>query len=326
MPNQLKLVDVLGANRSLGASNPRDHVYAALSMVVDPRIKDMKPDYSLSVTDVFIDSVEWFFNGPESVFDVLGFVEARVKDVATSIKTQDIFAQLSAESQSTESLTDLPSWVPDWTATYTHIPFLKKAFLGNANSTGYYTASGAHSILKPKISLGDSRRTLEVDGFAVDVIEKLSTPGLNQVRTDHAIEMSWKAFIPEGVYFTGESMNDVYLRTVVADMTYLYNIDRRRGGKMQWNGTEQFGTALKCATFGRCFAITRNRYMGLVRKDVNVGDQVFVLLGGEVLYVLRPHEDHHLFMGECYMHGLMDGEAMEWLKDGRAALKRLRIR
>lgn len=95
---------------------------------------------------------------------------------------------------------------------------------------------------------------------------------------------------------------------------------------MRWDDNELCGTALKCATFGRRFATTRGGYMGLVRKDVAVGDEVFVLLGGEVLYVLRPERDHYLFVGECYLHGLMDGEAMRWLEDGRASVRGLEIR
>jgi len=45
-----------------------------------------------------------------------------------------------------------------------------------------------------------------------------------------------------------------------------------------------------------------------------------------VLYVLRPEGDHYLFAGECYIHGLMDGEAMRWLEDGRASVEGLEIR
>ena len=36
-----------------------------------------------------------------------------------------------------------------------------------------------------------------------------------------------------------------------------------------------------------------------------------ILLGGKVPYILRevgPGE--HYFLGECYVHGIMDGEAM----------------
>lgn len=42
------------------------------------------------------------------------------------------------------------------------------------------------------------------------------------------------------------------------------------------------------------------------------GDEVCVLYGGKAVYVLRPKEDriHHTYIGEAYVFGLMDGEAL----------------
>jgi hypothetical protein len=34
-------------------------------------------------------------------------------------------------------------------------------------------------------------------------------------------------------------------------------------------------------------------------------------LGGSVLYILRPRGNEYEFIGECYVHGLMDGEALQ---------------
>lgn len=157
-------------------------------------------------------------------------------------------------------------------------------------------------------------------------IKELKEPGLNTNKMDYTTELSWRPLALEGLYNTGESLEDAYLRTIVADMTYHCYLDRRLRGKMTWNDHGLSGTALKCATFGRCFTVTEQRYMGLVRKDEEIGDEAFVILGGEVLYVLRPVESHYLFVGECYMHGLMDGEAMDWFMDGRAAVKEIGIR
>jgi hypothetical protein len=47
-----------------------------------------------------------------------------------------------------------------------------------------------------------------------------------------------------------------------------------------------------------------------------------------MFYVLRPqfggeNGDEYIFIGECYVHGFMDGEAMEFLKDGSAVLEQI---
>ena len=49
------------------------------------------------------------------------------------------------------------------------------------------------------------------------------------------------------------------------------------------------------------------------------------LLGGQVLYVLRPrgsftNAPKHEYIGECYVHGLMDGEVVKWVKEGSAGI------
>ena len=43
-----------------------------------------------------------------------------------------------------------------------------------------------------------------------------------------------------------------------------------------------------------------------------VGDRVCVLFGGQVLYLLRTKSGdvEHEFIGECYVHGNVDGEAV----------------
>ena len=47
-------------------------------------------------------------------------------------------------------------------------------------------------------------------------------------------------------------------------------------------------------------------------KDTGKGDTVCVFLGGKVPFVL--HQEHseleYLLLGECYVHGIMEGEIM----------------
>ena len=47
-------------------------------------------------------------------------------------------------------------------------------------------------------------------------------------------------------------------------------------------------------------------------KNAEVGDVICVFYGGHVPYVIRPCDNgRYTFVGHCYVHGLMDGEAME---------------
>jgi hypothetical protein len=60
---------------------------------------------------------------------------------------------------------------------------------------------------------------------------------------------------------------------------------------------------------GRRFLISSNNYIGLAPTEAQVGDEIFVLAGSSVPFILRPENGHHLVIGEGYVHGLMDGEA-----------------
>lgn len=54
-------------------------------------------------------------------------------------------------------------------------------------------------------------------------------------------------------------------------------------------------------------------FLGIGPRETEPGDLVFILLGAGVPYILRRHsQDGKLqLIGEAYVHGIMDGEAME---------------
>jgi hypothetical protein len=55
-------------------------------------------------------------------------------------------------------------------------------------------------------------------------------------------------------------------------------------------------------------------------------DIVCVLLGCDMPVILRKEaENEYTFVGECYAHGIMNGEAMKGLQDGKYTIKPIRI-
>lgn len=63
-------------------------------------------------------------------------------------------------------------------------------------------------------------------------------------------------------------------------------------------------------TFQRRLILTHKRYMGLAAEHVRAGDIVAVLFGAQVPLMLRKIDEHYLLVGEAYVHGIMDGEAL----------------
>ena len=57
--------------------------------------------------------------------------------------------------------------------------------------------------------------------------------------------------------------------------------------------------------------------VGVARNTVRTADVVVVLFGGRVPFVLRPQGDQYALVGDCYIQGMMDGEAIDAWRDGR---------
>lgn len=68
---------------------------------------------------------------------------------------------------------------------------------------------------------------------------------------------------------------------------------------------------------------TKRGYVGMALETIRRDDVIYVLLGCSVPVVLRPVGEHFEFVGECYIHGIMEGEAMEWLTTEECQLENI---
>ena len=76
-------------------------------------------------------------------------------------------------------------------------------------------------------------------------------------------------------------------------------------GSVFVNSVQKFTTA-------RNMCVTARGYLGRVPRGSEIGDKICILFGGSVPFVLRDnHDEYFKFIGECYVHGIMDGEAVK---------------
>jgi hypothetical protein len=76
-------------------------------------------------------------------------------------------------------------------------------------------------------------------------------------------------------------------------------------------------------TWRRKLVVTAQGYLGLVPNAARKGDSICLLLGCSLPVILRPLSDGNAsqaaprwkFVGECYIYGIMDGEAMKLAED-----------
>jgi hypothetical protein len=92
-----------------------------------------------------------------------------------------------------------------------------------------------------------------------------------------------------------------------------------RNGSQSDDGL-QFRNALR---FHYTYFTTADGRLGIGDLGLKNGDEICVLFGGRVLYIIRPLDSHFKLVGECYVHGYMNGEVMDLWKDGHLRLSGL---
>jgi hypothetical protein len=108
-----------------------------------------------------------------------------------------------------------------------------------------------------------------------------------------------------------ESVLDVTLRGIPNDFEPDQNPDERehlweKHVALWYEGTLQYRTV----------AVLKEGYISLIPKLAKVDDIVCVLFGCDTPVVLRPSGDGFEFIGESYVHGIMDGELIKEYEEG----------
>ncbi|KAH8803582.1 HET domain-containing protein [Xylogone sp. PMI_703] len=79
--------------------------------------------------------------------------------------------------------------------------------------------------------------------------------------------------------------------------------------------SDTYATLVGNFCFDRTFVVTSHGRIGITPAETQVGDCVTVIFGGGVPYILQRHRNAWLLVGESYIHGLMNGEAIvAWRK------------
>ncbi|EEH38592.1 HET domain-containing protein [Paracoccidioides lutzii Pb01] len=79
---------------------------------------------------------------------------------------------------------------------------------------------------------------------------------------------------------------------------------------------ERFERGARSVCFHRRFYVTEKGYLGIGPRMMSPGDEVCVLFGGRVPFILRRMPDHHLFIGDTYINDddVMWGKITEGIK------------
>ena len=301
-------LDLLNSARGLKATELVDKVYSLLGMP-SFSVKDLglEPDYKKTDKEVY----------------------QNMGDVAlSSLQNLDLLAYVQHDQEISQHY---PSWIPRWDLVKLRHPLLRELrFRGPHN---------ASRGLKFTYKRNSKDTILEVPGIWFDTIKVKtsidSEAWFNKNRrplNPHPVLEFWHEQ-NTSFYLTGERSIDVYAELLTtgfgkqADFSaYIVQLMKssqylvrdytsipkyislyKQGKSGNW---ESWASMARVATWGHSFFITTKGYMGLGSQAMKAGDVVVVLAGGEVPFVLRRAGELFQLVGECYVHGIMNGEAV----------------
>jgi hypothetical protein len=237
---------------------------------------------------------------------------------------------LSSCCSSTDNTTpDLPSWVPDWSRSES-VSYL--GGYGVRDEEFRYVASGS---LPASVEFSSDLRIMTAQGIVVDTIKNnrlqevtenfdyLFTSAKEEPWTTWNIQQIVKKLEnePSIVRHEGETIRQAVLRTLVIDRhpetgKRKQELKLRRIKQHLWPKAEDLEEYLAYAYIfanRRTFVLSHNGYIGLAPSLTSTGDLICVLYGCHAPVILRPSDgsQHYTLIGDAYVHGLMDGEALQ---------------
>ncbi|KAG8529616.1 uncharacterized protein KY384_006253 [Bacidia gigantensis] len=290
---------IISRRRGTSCKDPRDLVYSIKGIITNGSLIEV--DYSQPWRETFAASTARYISSSGNL---------------------DIFRDVCPGEQHAM----LPSWVPDWRAKV-RSPLLRmtvslaRPYHCSASSKAMSRLSSSYMEIRLHGILWDSIIAMNNQETETDMIwmqkKILNIPRdrtLDFQEQQELVNFCSKDF----VYLpTSEDAFECYTRLACLDLDPLL-FDRRlnRQSMSKEPKTEGYIHSLiksqKQYMHGQNLAFTKYRRLGVVPGWARPGDVVAILMGGEVPIILRPDlsDGKYTLIGESYMHGFMDGEAL----------------
>ncbi len=266
-------------------------------MVNDRRSQiNIKPDYTESTSEVYQDLV-----------------------LQTLQDLEDLYLLAACELE--ERPTDMPSWVPDWPVPTEAGPL--RAFLASGGSR-----SNAHYV---------DRGILKTTGVRYAIISRVEQISITKKATANDTLSFQRLTPPEALnnsnsYIGGASLFDAYRQTFICGriserclppQDFFPPLKASREifrSILTYKPSLTPSLSLENCTYwntvyhrcqGRLFFTTKEGYIGLAPKMTKLGDTVCRLLGCDMPLIFHPiGNGRYKVVGQCYVCGLMDNEAL----------------
>ncbi|CAO2651423.1 Nn.00g039930.m01.CDS01 [Neocucurbitaria sp. VM-36] len=307
------------------ATNPRDKVYGLLGLLPANILPSAQPcSYDISVPSLF----------SQVTLDLMQY-ECGLRP-------------LVASSEMMHTTADLPSWAIDF-ACSNRVGKRQLKWWGHSHRYGQFSACGEHQL---QLAVSDEGNTLKLTGVLVDQVLKVNRvytvaddkPLLRGrvwdiMSSSEDLLNSYMASRPDQKQYPGGgSWESSLWRTMLGDLIMdEFPVERakdshevlfERAKNRLAQGKPEIPNVVLESLRGmipnHAFFITESGYIGIGPPHTLPGDQIWVFYGGQVPFVMRKTEkeyhgvaNHALtLVGDTYVHGIMDGEAV---RDGHDA-------
>ncbi|EMC96421.1 hypothetical protein BAUCODRAFT_474459 [Baudoinia panamericana UAMH 10762] len=321
---EYRALSLMNDLRERHCSRPVDKIYGMLGLLRHTgKAMHIVPDYRKSVAEVYTETVRELIRSDQSL-SVLLYVDHRPGDF-----------QSSADQ--------FPSWVPRWDRP---LDFMHDPHYMFLNGSG--AAAGIPATVKETSEPeGHSSSVLSVKGIMIGTIVE-TAPGFtprpdddrvceNPMEVLTGMELLFEHAKPSQASVSWDSQAAIAMTVCAAHedrgnptefdsragyilfkdrvqqglkVPDFYDIDEKARSSPAGEASKfQRDTIQTC--LNRKAFVTGKGYIGLGPRFLKPGDVVAVLYGLEVPAILRPVDSHYLFLGEAYVYGIMDGEAVE---------------
>ncbi|KAI5458121.1 heterokaryon incompatibility protein-domain-containing protein [Mariannaea sp. PMI_226] len=320
--------------RHLLAKDPRDHVYAFLGHFSIRKgsgaLRELKADYSRSIDDIFYDVAVRDLTGAQSLL----LLSAQHEEISVSKR--------KAMGERT-----LPSWVPDWRLKPLHLlvsPYSPHRATGETRPKLRIDKTSRRLHIRGLRIDTVATRSFTFFGKAFQFrhtrVDKLPIETIwERMYGDEAFNLERRypngdtAFFALVQTLTNASVGADRSRTYedIPKTEWLANGAAylvRAGGTLEMSpdvralapGGNAFKWSHEATLVSRYrrFGVTEGGLYVMGPGLMEIGDVIVVLYGGRVPFVIRPRKgedgdevDGWTLVGECYVHGYMNGEALE---------------
>lgn len=324
---RLDTLGLLKASRIREATDPRDKIFGLIGLTIDRNNDALKPDYSIKTSTAY---------------------ERFAINHYRTTKSFALFSACCLKKSSLPELDSLPSWVPDWSQCIEHDTLgatYREYHAGgpetqNVRFTESDTVLNVTGVIVDYVShLGIGIRRegdpmkgfpnlfanfaqwLDMSGNADYYPEKSTLPPQEDIWRCLICDMDIAGHAAPSVY--GEYFQQ-YVRYMhcLKDWWTRYGSGRgppppdevaRQIGQRSLDGVNLYENSILQWAGTRKFCVTEYGRIGWVPPEAEVGDIVCIFKGAATPHLLRMNDDGHLILvgGACYIHGQMEGEAMQ---------------